>query len=293
MDFKDLRCVVTIAETRNITRAAEKLFMTQPALSRSLRNLEAELGVRLLDRDARPIALTRAGELFYERARRILRMEESLLQDMNRLKSGFNLHLNIEYGMAGQVPALTTILNRFKKSFPDSTVDVQRQFNARALQDLLDERCDIAILNLPDYPENRGLSMRVIRREGMCAFVPETHPYYNRDVLSAEDFQGTRICIFERYAAPKLYDSIMSFFTEAAIEFEEIEYTPDTPTFTLMVLLNDLIGVMPRSTMSMAPTKIREIPIVGTSGLDVVAAWREDNRNEAVQAFLSVLEPGE
>ena len=108
------------------------------------------------------------------------------------------------------------------------------------------------VSNLPDFPEDQGFRMKVIRREGMYAFVPESHPYYNRDVLSVEDFQGMRICIFERYAAPKMYDRIMSFFSDASVEFEEVGHTPDTPTFTLMVLLND-------------------------------------NRNEAIQAFLDEL----
>ena len=289
MDLKDLQCIVTVAETRSITHAAAKLFMTQPALSRSITSLEKELGLRLLNRDVRPITLTQAGEVFYEKARRIVKLKTSLEEELNRLRNGCSLHLNIEYGMAGQVPVLTTILNKFKKHYPDATVDVQRQYNAMALQDLSDRRCDISILNLPDFPEDQGFRMKVIRREGMYAFVPESHPYYNRDVLSVEDFQGMRICIFERYAAPKMYDRIMSFFSDASVEFEEVGHTPDTPTFTLMVLLNDMIGVMPRSTMSMAPTRIREIPIVGTTGLDVVAIWREDNRNEAIQAFLDEL----
>lgn len=289
MDLKDLRCIVTVAETRNITHAAEKLYMTQPALSRTISNLERELELQLFDRSARPIALTQAGEVFFERAQRMIKLNDSLEDDMKRIKNGYHLHLRIEYGMAGQVPALTTILSRFKKRFPDATVDVQRQYNSLALQDLLDGRCDISILNLPDFPENQGLEMRVIRREGIYAFVPETHPFYNRDVLSIRDLQGQGICIFERYAAPKLYDKIMSYFSQESVQPAEIGHTPDTPTFTLMVLLNDMIGVMPRSTMSMAPTKIREIPIVGTSGLDVIAVWREDNKNDAIYPLLSVI----
>ena len=230
MDLKDLRCIVTVAETRNITHAAEKLYMTQPALSRTISNLERELELQLFDRSARPIALTQAGEVFFERAQRMIKLNDSLEDDMKRIKNGYHLHLRIEYGMAGQVPALTTILSRFKKRFPDATVDVQRQYNSLALQDLLDGRCDISILNLPDFPENQGLEMRVIRREGIYAFVPETHPFYNRDVLSIRDLQGQGICIFERYAAPKLYDKIMSYFSQESVQPAEIGHTPDTPS---------------------------------------------------------------
>ena len=87
MDLKDLRCIVTVAETRNITHAAEKLYMTQPALSRTISNLERELELQLFDRSARPIALTQAGEVFFERAQRMIKLNDSLEDDIYKKNS--------------------------------------------------------------------------------------------------------------------------------------------------------------------------------------------------------------
>lgn len=290
MDLKDLHCLVAVAEMRSFTRAAEKLFMTQPALSRTIGHLEDELGVRLLDRNARPIALTPAGDVFYERARRMLKLESGLLEDMERLKTGRHFHLSIEYGMAGQVPLLTQALTRYIKRFPDAAIDVHRQYNAIALQDLLERRCDLCIINRPDLPDGRGLRSRVIRKEGLYAFIPSTHPYYDRDVLSPEDFQGQRVCIFERFASPRMFDRILAFFSDRGIAFAEIRQAPDTATFALMMPLNNLIGIMPRSTTSGDTSQINAIPVLDTEGLDVMAVWQEDNLNPAVSAFLSILD---
>lgn len=290
MDLKDLRCLVAVAEARSFTRAAEKLYMTQPALSRTINHLEQELGLQLFDRDARPITLTRAGEVFYDRARRMLKLEKGLYDDMNRLKSGQHLRLSIEYGMAGHVPLLTQALIKFKKRYPDAIIDVHRQYNALAIQELLDRRCDLCIINRPDFPEGRGLTAQAVTQEGVYAFVPSTHPYYNRDMLTLEDFHGQRVCIFERFASPNMFDKILAFFSDRGIILSEIGQAPDTPTFTMMLLLNNQIGIMPRNTMNEAPTQIREIPILDTAGMDVLAVWQEENRNQAIQAFLEILD---
>jgi len=290
MDLKDLHCLVAVAEMRSVTRAAETLYMTQPALSRTIGHLEDELGIRLLDRNARPIALTHAGDVFYERARRMLKLESGLLEDMERIRTGGHLKLSVEYGMAGHVPHLTRALTRFKKRFPDAAIDVHRQYNALAVQDLLERRCDLCIVNRPDVPEGRGLRTQVISREGACAFVPSGHPYYSRDVLSLQDFEGQCVCIFERFASPNMFDRILAFFHDSGVGLAEIGQAPDTPTFTLMLLLNNMIGIMPRSTMVEAPTQIRELPIAATDGLDVLAVWQEENLNQAIALFLETLE---
>lgn len=289
MEIKDMQCLVAIAEAKNVTRAAERLYITQPALSRTISHLEKELGIELLDHNARPIALTPAGEIFYEKARRILRIEESMRNDMERMKEGMNLQLSIEYGNAGHMPMVANALERFRRVYPNVKLSVCRQYNALALRDLKTRDCDLCIVNLPDVPDDKELETEVVCPESVYAFIPHAHPLSSRDALMVEDLRGEKLCIFERFASPQMFDKILDYFRQVGIDCLDVAQAPDTSTFTLMLIVYNMIGIMPKHTMISGDVDIKPVPIVGTDSLDIMAVWQRDQHNPMIHAFVDIM----
>src|SRR4051812_31318064 len=145
MELRHLRYFVTIAEERSITRAAERLWIAQPGLSTQVRRLEAELGIRLLDRHTRGVELTPAGKVFLERARATLAAAEAARATGAHLKAG--LVGTLRLGIAAEAPAgrASPLLAAFAQDRPGVEVTVFESYSGTLMRDLRDGRLDAVI----------------------------------------------------------------------------------------------------------------------------------------------------
>jgi DNA-binding transcriptional LysR family regulator len=129
MEFRHLRYFVTVAQERNFTRAAEKLHIAQPPLSRQIHDLEAELGISLLDRDSRPVRLTEAGRLFYEHAILVLERVDDLRTMMRRFREAERPRFVIGFVASTIYAVLPHLIRRFRA---ESSLTVTRLWQARS-----------------------------------------------------------------------------------------------------------------------------------------------------------------
>ena len=149
MELKELEYLITIAEERSISKAAEKLFMAQSSLSQSLQNMEAELGGKLFIRTSTGVRPTQAGIVMLERARKMLvdyRQVRDIIQDMEDLKAG-----QVEFGISTFRGSylLPMVLRDFKRRYPQIRVEIT-EANSMALEQLLiDGRLDLGLVALP------------------------------------------------------------------------------------------------------------------------------------------------
>jgi DNA-binding transcriptional LysR family regulator len=142
MELRHLRYFIAIAEERSITRAAERLWIAQPGLSTQLRRLEAELGIKLFDRNTRGVELTPAGEVFLERARAVVAAVEDARATGVNLVSG--LAGTVRLGLASETPTRVAprLLDGFGREHPDVAVTVVESYGGTLMRDLRDGRLD-------------------------------------------------------------------------------------------------------------------------------------------------------
>ncbi|MFD8143111.1 LysR family transcriptional regulator [Streptomyces sp. NPDC059708] len=186
VELRHLRALDAVAEAGTITAAAARLHMTQPALSRTLAQLEARVGVRLVDRSSRHLALTGAGTTLLGHGRAILSHLEAALADTREVSRP--LRLGYTCAVLGQqtVPLLRT----WRRTQPGTPLDVVRRDNATA--GLATGDADVAVLRtLPDDPRIRS---EALYAEGRVAALPDDHPLAGRD----------RVLLAELTAAPAL-----------------------------------------------------------------------------------------
>ena len=166
MDFKELVYILTVADLRNVTAAANHLFISQPSLSQTITKIESDIGVKLFDRTANPITLTRAGEIYIEHARSILNMSEDLTRQLSDLHAGYNGRLSFGIPIVRAGYMLPPVVAAFREQYPHIEI-------------------------VPLEARSRKLLERVKKRELRFAILPDLYPEL---VPYAEDFTYQYIC---------------------------------------------------------------------------------------------------
>lgn len=149
MNAKQLQYAIVLSETLNFSQAAEQLGITQPALSKQIQHLEADLNIRLFDRSKSPMALTPAGEYFIRSARELLYKEEQLRKNLNRFESGESGRLVIGVTPFRSLYLMPELVGRIRDRYPGVAVSLQEVNSAQLRKDAAEGKFDLAIVNLP------------------------------------------------------------------------------------------------------------------------------------------------
>lgn len=195
MDFKQIRCFTVVAQEGNITRAAARLHITQPALSRQIHSLEERLGVQLIERAGRGIRLTHAGELLLPRCREVIAQGEGLRHLAGLLGDGTHYELRI-----GSTPhyidmMLATVIEQVHQRHPSVTV-VLTEAAGEELRVLL-EHNDIH-LAVPIRQAGLPFNTRLLPPVPLLVIAPQGHPLRSRPVVELEEVAREPLLLFER-----------------------------------------------------------------------------------------------
>lgn len=165
MDFRQLHYLTVVARCRNVTKAADSLYISQSALSHYIRNVEEELGVRLFDRSTNPISLTAAGKVYMDSAQRILMENERLTKELRDITNHMTGTLTLGTSTDRCSYMVPKLLPRFMEMYPGIRVNVEVSGGQR-LQDMLREG-EIDMMLLPGLPEDndQGLASEVLYTE--------------------------------------------------------------------------------------------------------------------------------
>lgn len=149
MNSRQLQYVILLSEIRNFSQVAEKLNITQPALSKQILNLEHELGVKLFDRNTSPLRLTPAGEYFVREAQVLLYKEDQLIRSMDRYKSGEVGRLVIGISPFRSLYLVNDVIKKLRIRYPGLQIFLQEKGSDNLRHDVAEGKYDFAIINLP------------------------------------------------------------------------------------------------------------------------------------------------
>lgn len=209
MDIRTLRYFVEVVRQQSFTRAAEKLFVTQPTISKMLKNLEDELNCTLLIRDGRKLLLTDTGRVVFERGQAILgefHQLESELSDINHLHKGI-LRLGIP-PMVGMLMAEP--ISQFRQRYPGVELKISEFGGLTVQQAVSNGELDLAMTALP-VDENSGLSTLPLFNHPLCVLTPRTEQWAQVKSLSPEALAAHPLVIYNEDFA--LSRQLMALFT--------------------------------------------------------------------------------
>jgi DNA-binding transcriptional LysR family regulator len=278
-----------VARQLHFRKAAETLAVAQPALSRSVAQLEAALGVDLLNRTRRKVELTTAGKAFLERIEPLLRGLAAVPGDIQALAGGQAGQVRVAFTGLAMATVLPGILREFNRRYPGIRVELNESPTSAQLESLKTGEIACGFFH-PDAAAMPGLSTKLLLQEKNGVLLPAEHPLARAKKLRLRDLGATPFVMFPRAHNPGFYDRVLAAFTQAAVTPRIADEV--WPRANAIGLVRAGLGAT-----FMAPSEAKQLPDeVVFRSLDgpapesrLVLGWRKDaSPDPALGAFLVV-----
>ncbi len=215
MELRHLRYFVAVAEMENVSRAALKLHVSQPALSRQIRDLEDEIGFSLLERTAKSVRLTDAGRKFLDDARVLLQNADEAIKKARAVATAEPTELHVGYSPTPTAEILPKILRAFQRAMPNVHVRLHDWSNNAIRDGLRDGRLQLGLI----VPPSKASSMRDLRyeelfHERVCVAVAPQHPFARRRAIPLTEVAAEPLIGLTREDYPNYYDLLSFTFSK-------------------------------------------------------------------------------
>mgnify|MGYP001461290904 CR=1 FL=1 len=289
MDLRHLRYFQAVAEELSFSKAARRLRIAQPALSRAVQEVEAELGCQLMDRDRRSVRLTPAGAALLQETGLLLdRLEESLRR-VRRAASGEDGELRLGYIGPPTRPFLGRLLQEYRRRFPRITVILEERTPERVWEMVSKGRLSVGLTRPVIAHEALGLKSLTLREETLCAVVPADHALASKTSLSWSKLAAEPIVLLARREGAGSHDSILAACQEAGFS-PRIAHTPSLIGTILQYVEADAgVGIVPESVLPLDPG-LRLIPLKPRHTIPLVMVWAKDGDDPPVIAFRDLVQ---
>lgn len=282
-----IQTFLTVAETLNFRRAAERLGVAQPALSRSVQQLEQHLGFALFERSTRRVALTPAGELLYREGAEALQQLSRACTRAARVAQGLSGNIMIGYSTFATAGPMSDIIIAFRKQFPEAIVGLRLLASSEQLAALQERSLDLGfIMSTVSLPP---LEKIVISRERLVALVPASHRWARRKSISLAELVTTPLVIGTE-SRWRGFRSLLKDLVEAhALTMTFAEEADDLPVLLQLVRSGFGCTILDASFIPTLPPGIRSVDIGDvTATLDVALTWHPDNLSPLAGRFIEV-----
>ncbi|MFK8252973.1 LysR family transcriptional regulator [Ancylobacter terrae] len=289
-ELSHLRCFVAVAEELHFGRAAARLNLTQPPLSRQIQLLEHALDVRLLDRTSRSVRLTRAGETFLPEARRLLRLAEAAALAARRTASGDVGALTLGFTAASGYDFLPRLITRFRAAAPGIDLVLKEMVSTDQFDSLAAGLIDVGLVR-PTFNRRATASLCVVR-EPLLVAAPEGHALTRAAELGLADLDGQPMVTYSPYEARYFYDLLATLFAQAGITPRYLQHISQVHSILGLVKAGLGLALVPQAARNLRFEGVVLIPLApGTSPtVELHAIWRPENANPAIATLLLTLE---
>jgi DNA-binding transcriptional LysR family regulator len=288
MELRHLRYFVIVAEELHFGRASEKLYIAQSALSQQILNLEAELGVQLLQRTKRSVQLTTAGQTFLEDARDLLHRVEQATARSQRIARGEIGQLRIGFTILALHSVLSPILVRFRKHYPEVQLCLSEMSTQSQLTALQAKQLDIGFLHPPI--SELGLNLLRLKTEQMVVVLPSQHPLAHRKRITIKNLSSDPLIIHPRHEGVVLYDQILQLYAQANYQPTIAQEAMTSPTRIGLVAAGLGVTFVPAGLQILNYPGVVYKPLSAAPKLSYGIAWSQEGRSPLVESLLNMIQ---
>lgn len=278
-ELSQLRCFVAVAEELHFGRAAARLNMTQPPLSRQIQILERILDVALLERSNRTVRLTPAGHSFLAEARRLLKLAESAALLAKRVAKGKAGSINIGFTAASAYSYVPQLVAACRRELPEVEIALKEMVSGDQLKRLDSGEIDVGLLR-PPVPRTSLRAFRVCA-EAMIAAVPAGHPLARAEAISLEDLAAEPFITYAPYEARYFHDLVVELFTRAGLVPDYVQHLAQIHSILAMVHSGVGVTIVPEAAVSLhfSGVALRPLTLPQQRKAELYFVSREDNDN--------------
>ncbi|GAA1091281.1 LysR substrate-binding domain-containing protein [Nocardiopsis composta] len=287
--LEQLGSFVAVAEELHYGRAAARLSMTQPPLSRRIQLLEHELGVQLVDRSRRSVRLTPAGRAFLPDARRILRLAQEASQSVRKVPQGKGGRVALGFTAAAAYSFLGEALTELGDRLPEVDLVLREMVTGAQVEALLAGRIDLGMVRPP--VSGGDIATCPLAREDLVAAVPDGHPLASRERIDAADFHGRPFVMYSPWEARYFHEVLVGAFRAAGVAPEHTQYVGQIHTVLALVRAGLGAALVPEAARALHLDGVVLRPVTGLppAPVELHAAWRTGNDNPALAAVVQVV----
>src|SRR5215468_10138230 len=284
-ELSQLRCFVAVGEELHFGRAAERLNMTQPPLSRQIRLLEHQVGTPLLERTNRVVRFTAAGKAFFPEAARILRLADEAATTARRIAKGEKGSIAIGFTAAFGYGLLPEMVRRLHQRVPNISLTLKEMVTSEQLEALDAGHLDVGLMR--PHPPHGGLETVSLGREALMLAIPEKQ-------ARSWPKEPTLACLHQKpylayspYEASYFYQLVQGCLDRERVEPDIVDYVPQI--HTMLALVDSGIGVAltpeTASRLHFEGVLPRRMSMQPLRPVEMVFSYRKDNDNPILEIF--------
>lgn len=291
MELRHLRYFVAVAEEENVSRAALRLHVSQPGLSRQIRDLEDEIGFQLFERSAKSVRLTEAGRVFLVEARAVLLHADEAVKKARAVSGGVSGELNVGYAPSLTVQILPPALRAFQDQFPNVRVILHDLSTEEMLAQLGEKKLQVALTVRPAAKLLRGLRFKELARYAIRVAVAPKHPLAKVKSVTLARIAAEPLISYTRKDYPEYYEMLAKVFGMVGRKPRIVGEHDGASSLIADVESGRGIALVPECLSCMVGARLKLIPLKGgPPPIPVAAIWREDHGGVLVERFVASAE---
>lgn len=294
MELRHLRYFVMAAEEANISRAASRLNVSQPAVSRQIRDLERELGVSLFEREHNGLKLTASGEVALAHAREVLRQSQALVEAVaGQVKGQGVVTIKVGFLPTALPGFLAEGMRKFQKQYAGACVQIFEMSPSEQEEALRRGEIDVALLGEPRPEVRSEFHTRTVKKTPMAIVVPDDHRFAGRKGVDLADLADDRFVTLSEKQFPDRRRLLNDLFDRAGIDPQIAIHASG---------LSELLGLVGGGGgVALAPADLEQMPHAGVVFLRMnrpklmllfSAAWRKTGDSSIIERFIETLRSG-
>lgn len=288
IEFRHFNYFLAVAETLHFRKAANSLFISQPGLSRQIKQLEEKLGVQLFERHNRKVKLTKVGEFLHGELKTHFKQLDTIINHAKLLNNGINGNLRLAYVGSAMQKIIPDLLLKFKKNNSNILINLKEIDNKQQIEALLNQDIDIGFIRQERVPT--GLEVKPVYEETFSLVLPKSHKVNNINFKGLSQFKDEHFILFDASYSESYYEKIMQIFDDSGFSPLISHSTINASSIYRLVENNFGISIVPTSLQYGFDLKIKFIELVKIpqrTTLKIV--WNNKNTNPVLKNFLEII----
>ena len=289
VEFRHLRYFQIVAQELHFRKAAEKLFITQPALSRQIKQLEEYVGAELFKRDKRNVSLTKAGEYLLKESQFMFDHLGFIKDNIKHISRGDEGEIRIGFVGSAMQSVIPTLLKKINKESPGIHFVLTELTNQDQVDLVRNDQLDIGFIRTMRLPD--GLIKKDVFEETFCLVMPKSHPISVSNFKSISDLKDESFILFSSQYSHGYYDKIMSIFEDQGFTPKVAHESVHANTIFRLVENELGIGIVPSSLKQGFDLNIKFIDLENIPQRTTLSAiWKKESRNPILKSVVDFLE---
>ncbi|GAA2119736.1 LysR substrate-binding domain-containing protein [Kocuria atrinae] len=286
MELRQLNYFIAVAEERHFGRAAKRLHMAQPPLSQQIRQLEEQLGVKLLDRTTRRVDLTAAGQELLDRGRKIVNEVETLKADVYQVGNGATGVLRVGFSGSATYGVMPKIVRHVKQALPGLSMTLQGEMLTPAMEaGLRDHTLDAAVLRPP--VASSEIEYKVVAREKLVVALPSHSPLATGRPVAINELQEQPFITYPPESV--MYRMVSELCRQGGFQARIGQVAKETSTMLSFVAAGGGVAVVPEAVRSFQLEGVVYAALEDSPDSDLAVAWRREDRSTLLHNFVNLV----